>query len=550
MKYCFKNSNKLNKQNRILIYCKLKAFIISLLWLAVHVNVYSQQLNYSLDFFSTQQINALINQSDSSLFSTIKPISQAYLYKNNISDSLMNHPERDKKFLTKHKAGWLYRKLRKEDFIDLKTEGFRLRVNPLFNLEYKKQKDLDEVFYTNTRGIEFKGDIGQKFSFYSSFYENQSRFVDYISDYVMQYRVVPGQGAAKILRDNKYDYSRAEAYMSVSPASFINIQAGHSKHFIGEGYRSLLLSDNSFNYPFLKLSFDFGQFRYMLLWNQYQLFKGAYYNHHYRKYGAFSMMSWSPGLSFELSLFEAVSWPGNTAEKPNNFNLNFFNPLILFRTAQFGFKAEQNLVLGLNLRKRISKFEQVYGQFVLDELNTNNSGKNKYGFQLGIKSFDLFRDKLLRQNLFVLAEYNQISPYTYAYSNPEQSYSHYNQPLAHPVGSGLQEFVLIANYRFRDLFVDFKMNQITNSLDTVGSNFGSNIFLSDDGTGGNQIGQGLKNITQNLYASFGLIVNPVTNMKFYIEIQKRTVDNAINPQSNMFYSFGFKTDINNYYYDF
>jgi hypothetical protein len=509
-----------------------------------------QQLNYTQDFYTTQQVSSFINQSDSIIFSSFKPLSKAYLYCNNVFDSLLNHPERDKQFLKKHKANWLYRKLRKEDFIDFNTEGFRLRVNPLFHFEYKKEQDLDETFYTNTRGIEFKGDIGKKFSFYSSFYENQSRFVDYISDYVMEHRVVPGQGAAKILRDNKYDYSRAEAYMSVSPIRFINIQAGHSKHFIGEGYRSLLLSDNSFNYPFLKFRIDFGQFRYMLLWKQYQLFEGAYYNHHYRKYGAISMLSWSPVAGFELSLFEGVNWPSNTADKPNNFNLNFFNPIILFRTLQFGLKAEQNVVLGLNLRKRLGKFEQFYGQFILDELKTGHSGKNKYGFQIGLKSFDLFRDKLYRQTLFVLAEYNQVSPYAYAHANPEQSYSHYNQPLAHPAGSGLQEFVAVANYRFHDLFVNFKITNLTNSLDTLDSNFGSNIFIPDKGSGGSQIGQGIKNCTQNIYASFGLIVNPVTKMKIYIEIQKRTVDNAINPQSNMFYSFGFKTDINNYYYDF
>ena len=528
----------------------LSRLFVLFLFVWPFVGLYAQQLNYSLDFYTTQQVDFLINRADRINFASFKPIAKTQLKQNGIPDSLLNHPERDKRFLTKHKASWVYRKLRKEDFIDLKTGGFRLRINPLLLLEYKNQQGLGERFYTNTRGIEFKGDIGKKFSFYSSFYENQSRFVDYISDYVMRYRVVPGQGAAKIQNDNKYDYSRAAAYMSVSPVDFINIQAGHSKFFIGEGYRSLLLSDNSFNYPFLKFRIDFGQFRYMLLWNQYQLFKGAYYSQHYRKYGSISMLSWSPAVGFELSLFEGISWPGNTADNPSSFKLNFFNPIILSRTLQYGLKAEQNVVLGLNLRKKLGRFEQVYGQFVLDELKTGNLGKNKYGFQLGIKSFDLFRDKLHRQTMFVLAEYNQVSPYTYAYQNAKQSYSHYNQPLAHPSGSGLREFVLIADYRFRDLFISFKMNRLTNSLDTLGSNFGSDIFLGDDGTGGSQIGQGLKNTTQNMYASFGLIVNPVTNMKIYIEIQKRRVENPINTQTNLFYSLGFKTDINNYYYDF
>jgi len=528
----------------------IKFLVISFFILWVHLRTYSQQLNYSLDFKTSQQISYLLQQSDSTYTSTVKPISENNLQLLNISDTSLNNPERDKKYLTKHKANWIYRKLRKEDFIDFKTEGFHFRVNPLFHFEYKQAQGINQSYYTNTRGIEFKGDMGQKFSFYSSFYENQARFVDYISDYVLKHRVVPGQGAAKILGDNKYDYSRANAYISVSPINAVNIQAGHSKHFIGEGYRSLLLSDNSFNYPFLKFSFDFGQFNYMMLWNQYQLFKGAYYNYHYRKYGAINMLSWSPKVGFEIALFEGISWPGNTADNPNNFTANFFNPIILFRTFQYGLKAEKNIVLGLNLRKRISKFEQFYAQFVLDEIQINDSGKNKYGFQFGLKSFDLFRGKRNHQNLFVLTEYNQVSPYTYAYSNTLQTYSHYNQPLAHPAGSGLKEYVGIVNYTFSDVFIELKINHLVNSLDTLDSNFGSNIFIADDGTGGSKIGQGIKNTTQNIYASFGLIVNPVTNMKIYIEIQKHTVNSTINNQNNLFFSFGLKTDLSNYYYDF
>jgi len=528
----------------------IKLLFFNFYVLIIHTITNGQQLNYPLNFTTSQQVSALINKSDSTGHFLVKPVSENDLPGLNISDSVLNHPGRDKKYLSKHKANWIYRKLRKEDFIDFSTEGFRIRVNPLFHFEYKKARDINQTYYTNTRGIEFKGDIGKKFSFYSAFYENQSRFVDYLSDYVLEHRVVPGQGAAKILNNNKYDYSRASAYMSVSPVSFINIQAGHSKHFIGEGYRSLLLSDNSFNYPFFKFSIDFGQFQYMLLWNQYQLFEGAYYNYHYRKYGAINLLSWSPKAGFELSLFEAVNWQGNTADNKNNFTANFFNPLILFRTFQYGLKAEKNVVLGLNLRKKIGKFEQFYGQFVLDELQNNNSGKNKYGFQLGIKTFDLFRDKLNRQNLFILAEFNQISPYTYAHTKPLQSNSHYNQPLAHPAGSGLQEYVAVINYNFRDVFIELKMNYLTNSIDTLDSNFGSNIFLADDGTGGSKIGQGIKNTTQNIYASFGLIINPVTNMKIYIEIQKREVNNTINNQNSLFFSFGLKTGLNNYYYDF
>ncbi|NJO92970.1 MAG: hypothetical protein HC831_31435 [Chloroflexia bacterium] len=127
-----------------------------------------------------------------------------------------------------------------------------MKINPLFDLAYKKSPDYNQTFYNNTRGIEFKGDIGRRFSFYTAFYENEARFAPYITDYVNEHRVAPGQGAVKILGNSKFDFSRASAYFTIKASKNITIQAGHYKHFIGEGYRSLLLSDNSFNYPYLR----------------------------------------------------------------------------------------------------------------------------------------------------------------------------------------------------------------------------------------------------------------------------------------------------------
>ena len=147
--------------------------IICFLILSLHKKLTGQQLNYPLSFWTTQQVNSLINKSDSISHFSIKPVSENDLNLLSISNPILNNQERDKSYLEKHEASWLYRKLRKENFIDFKTEGFRLRVNPLFHLEYKKEQNIEESFYTNTRGIEFKGDIGQKFSFYSSFYEKR-----------------------------------------------------------------------------------------------------------------------------------------------------------------------------------------------------------------------------------------------------------------------------------------------------------------------------------------------------------------------------------------
>ena len=48
------------------------------------------------------------------------------------------------------------------------------------------------------------------------------------------------------------------------------MQFGHGKHFIGDGYRSLFLSDNSFNYPFLRIETKLGKLQYTNLYAELQ----------------------------------------------------------------------------------------------------------------------------------------------------------------------------------------------------------------------------------------------------------------------------------------
>ncbi|MDF1547608.1 MAG: hypothetical protein P1P88_07285, partial [Bacteroidales bacterium] len=451
---------------------------------------------------------------------------------------------------------WFYRKLRKEDFIHLKSENFILKINPLFNLTYSRDREAEQTAFNNTRGIEIKGSIGTKFLFYSAFYENQARFEPYINSEILNSLVAPGQGAVKILENNKFDFSRATGYLSYSPVSNLNIQAGHSKHFIGEGYRSLLLSDNSFNYPFLKISATYGKLKYTVLWNQYQSFNGAYYNYHQRKYGAINYLSWVPKPGYEIALFESVMWPGNTAENNNNFNLNYFNPLLFSRSLIYGLNNEKNILLGINTKIRIYQFAQFFGQLALDNLDRENVSGNNYAFQVGIKHFDLFHEKLKNQTMFFHAEFNFITPYTYSWEDPLQSYTHYNQSLTHPSGTGLKEILVTTKYNFKDLVLVLRGSYLENSIDTMATNFGSNPFLPSElidgviSNIGNKPGQGIKNELIHFYSELSFCINPATNMKLFLGAHYRKSMNTINKNESMFYTIGIKTDLNNYYYDF
>ena len=70
-------------------------FII-IVYLFTIIKINAQQLNYSLDFVTTQHISKLLQYSDTVYFTSIKSVSESYLRKINISDSSLNNPQRDK----------------------------------------------------------------------------------------------------------------------------------------------------------------------------------------------------------------------------------------------------------------------------------------------------------------------------------------------------------------------------------------------------------------------------------------------------------------------
>ncbi|HIA37350.1 MAG TPA: hypothetical protein EYN89_11620 [Flavobacteriales bacterium] len=170
----------------------------------------------------------------------------------------------------------IYRKLKEEHLFIVDTAGFYLTIDPVFCLELGADKkdtsnfgDMTQLF-KNTRGILIRGSIGEKVSFISSFYENQAFLPNYLSDFGAKYDVIPGQGRFKRFKDSGFDYAMASGLISLNLTKFMNVQFGTGKNFIGDGYRSLAISDNAFNYPYLKVTTTFWKFRYTNLFTSFQ----------------------------------------------------------------------------------------------------------------------------------------------------------------------------------------------------------------------------------------------------------------------------------------
>ena len=121
-----------------------------------------------------------------------------------------------------------------------------------------------KTIWNNTRGIIADGKLGDRFTYHSSFLENQSFFPSYITNEVLGKSawIIPGQGESSWSPDSTFDYSMASGHLSYKLSKFSDVQFGTGKNFIGDGYRSMILSDNAFNYPYLRIQTKVGIFQY------------------------------------------------------------------------------------------------------------------------------------------------------------------------------------------------------------------------------------------------------------------------------------------------
>ena len=480
----------------------------------------------------------------------------------------------DKNDSLRKKTSFIKRKLKKENLIIVNDtiDKFYLIIDPLFNFEFGKDlSDSSKSFYKNTRGVLVRSDIGTKFSFESAFLENQATYVKYIDDYIKNtgylfpnptnypYNVIPGQGRSKSFKKNGYDFGFSSGYISYSPSGHFNFQVGHGKHFVGDGYRSLLLSDNAFNYPFARITTSFGKIQYTNLYASFmnltdggvttppgteRLFQ--------KKAGSFQFLSWNIHKQIQVGFFNGLIWQASDSMNNQSLRISYISPIIYTSALTEGLNGTTNVLLGATLKVKLTNSISFYGQYMMDDFSAiKNSLHNKTGFQAGAKYFDAFGAK----NLHLQMEYNQVRPYSYASQKSAQSYTHYNQSLTHPFGANFKEAIAFLNYRIGDFFAEVKFNYAVIGKDYLNNNFGNNIFKSDTIALPGSISMLQGATTWLIYKEFkiGYLINPSTNFNVVAGISIRTetkdTGNITHSQTNFVY-VGIRTSLSNVYYDF
>lgn len=363
----------------------------------------------------------------------------------------------------------------KPNLLEVNIKDFFLALNPVVYYQMSKESSDDENIFYNKRGITARGVIANRIGFSTTLTDNQERGPLFFQSRVNAFHAVPGVGFYKSFKTTGYDYFDARGYVTFNATKYIDFQFGYDKNFIGDGYRSLFLSDFGDSYLFLKINTKIWKFNYQNLFMELMpQYAKSGDNLLDRKYAAMHHLSINATKWLNLGVFESVIFG-----RKNRFDFEYLNPIIFLRHIEGTVGSPDNAFAGADFKANVAHHFQFYGQLLLDEFLlkeiTKNNGywANKFGYQLGAKYVDAFTVK----NLDLQFETNRVRPFTYSHYDSVANYTHYNQPLAHPLGAGFQEFIGIAKYQpAPKWYLNARAIYYYQGLDSAGENFGSNPF--------------------------------------------------------------------------
>ena len=460
---------RINKRHNFNNFAGVK-YILHLSILLITSFAFGQSTDLPLNSWLYPSIDRWDIKSNLSFHSAVKPFSRRYLdewsadfefkatqgdeydfdyLKKETPEYQDSIPERDPflKFFFRHPP----------DFVSYYGDDVDLHFNPVVYFGLGSDSQMDEFTYVNTRGVELRGTIDNKVSFYSLLTENQVRYPHYINQAIDSTLTIPYEGFWKRLSDDVgIDFLRARGYIDFNISKHISAQFGYGKHFIGNGRRSLILSDFGNNYPYLRLNTQFWKIQYTNIFAQLigEVRGGSNFGllgigSFTKKYLTFHRLGMEVIPNLEIGLFESVVYGQPDSLGSNNLKLEYLNPIIFYRALEQQDGSADNVLIGLDFKYNLFRKVQLYGQLVIDELivseafSDNGWWGNKSGTQIGAKYIDAFGV----DDLNLQVELNRVRPYTYSHESLFTSYSHYMQPLAHPLGANFSEKIFSFDYR-------------------------------------------------------------------------------------------------------
>lgn len=434
--------------------------------------------------------------------------------------------------LIQNKKGYIKRKLFVQDFVVLRdSTASYLRLNPILNITLTQ----DSVrLYQNTRGVYANGKLGKYLTFNTWFTENQALLPTYLQAYAKATEIIPGQGRYKAYKKTGVDYTNASGYITYM-RRHLAIQVGSGKQFVGDGYRSLFMSDIGLNYPFARVSVNYKHFFYQTQYalltnidlNRYTTYSGLtepYFN-------KTALTTHILGASFfnnklQLTLFDVKQTEASFNTTAGKFNVLLVNPIITLTSA-----TTNNI--GLCVKYRFVKKAYLYAQWILHSFNE--------GVQLGVKSFDSFTIK----GLTLQGEYtsNQAK---------QSSVLQYNQPINHPWNYNYEEIYTTVNYVSKygiGASATYNYLKPQNSLTTINREGQLSSITTNNASGVHPSYFNNVEYQKNIALKLFYIPNQTNYLTVFASYEQRT-NTGIKNYNSTYITMGLQCKLSQLYYNF
>ena len=396
--------------------------------------------------------------------------------------------------------------------------GKNLNFTPLSDLNFLQSS---QTGFKLGLGLEFKGEFKDKIYF-------RLAGIEGVSQHNQRY------GQKAYLNDSIKSinlYSDVRSRVSYSPNHIFNFQAGLDHNFIGEGARSMFLSDYGSSYPFGQIRMRFWRLEYSIL---YQFLRERDNNRWEGKFASSHHLSFNAAKWLNIGVFETVIFQPKDTLVNRGFDVEYLNPFVFYRPQEYSLGSSDNVLLGIELNA-FWKEHTFYSQFILDEFYfaevKAKSGwwANKFGGQFGVKG----RFNKAKNKFFYRLEYNFSRPYTYSHISEELNYGNQGNSLSHPYGSNFMEILAEIKWQQEKFSAKFFANYYLRGDDKDGFNYGNDIYqpyINRPFEYGHSIGQGQGfNGTKIILAGgYELMKGGKLNAFLENHIDYNTISNSVN----------------------
>lgn len=358
------------------------------------------------------------------------------------------------------------------NFAEINKERFFFALNPVAQLEQSVEKDYEAVYHYAV-GANMRSMIGGGFGFYASATKHFESPPSFVRERIEAFNAIPGAGTHEKFRTNGFEYWDVRGGLTFKALKYFDFQVAYDRNFLGNGYRSLFLSDYAKNYVFGKATTRIWKFQYTHIYTPFiPQFEGERLQKYPvgKKMSAFHHLSINATRWLNLALFQSVSIVDRK-------DWLYMMPVIYYPVSDIRNTKPANNLAGFEFKANVAKRAQLYGQFLMDNFKlkevTKKNGwwNNRFGVQAGMKYIDV----LGIRNLDLQLELNAVRPYTYA-ADSLGSYTHYNQAIAHPLGANFMEGIGILRYQpHKRITTTLRLISWRQGADTAMVNFGSDI---------------------------------------------------------------------------